>query len=109
MRLILILVGALWGASSGLLLPRAAHRLSVDPEEPWNGECPDGHPITGPFDGWLGRASCTNATTIDTTSGAYGNRPPAPASSTCRDRNRGNPSRPGFIVWTAMTFKSRSR
>ncbi|MBK3571651.1 A24 family peptidase [Streptomyces sp. MBT62] len=58
MRLLLIVLGALWGACSGLLLPRAAHRLSVEAEEPWNGHCPDGHPIKGPFDGWLGRARC---------------------------------------------------
>ncbi|MGX9883842.1 prepilin peptidase [Streptomyces sp. NPDC002276] len=58
MRLIPIVVGALWGAWSGLLLPRAAHRLSVDAEDPWKGECPDGHPIEGPCDGWLGRARC---------------------------------------------------
>lgn len=73
-RLILIVMGALWGAWSGLLLPRAAHRLSVDPEEPWKGQCPDGHPITGPFDGWLGRAHCTTDT--DTT-GSYGPTPPS--------------------------------
>jgi len=57
-RLLLIVLGALWGACSGLLLPRVAHRLSVEAEEPWNGHCPDGHPIKGPFDGWLGRARC---------------------------------------------------
>jgi leader peptidase (prepilin peptidase)/N-methyltransferase len=76
-RLILIVVGALWGAWSGLLLPRAAHRLAVEAEAPWNGQCPDGHPITGTFAGWLGRARCTDTT------GSYGPspslRPPTPA------------------------------
>nr|WP_026245360.1 A24 family peptidase [Streptomyces sp. SID8379] len=28
-------VAALWGAATGALLPRAAYRLSVEPEEPW--------------------------------------------------------------------------
>lgn len=78
-RLILILVGALWGAWSGLLLPRAAHRLSVDPEEPWNGQCPDGHPIKGTLNGWLGRAQCTD---ITVTSGSYGPTPP-PTNTPC--------------------------
>lgn len=113
-RLILILVGALWGAWSGLLLPRAAHRLSVDPEEPWNGECPDGHPITGPFDGWLGRARCT----IDTTGGAYGDRPPStscgsygprtPAVSAttalvCAALAAATGPRPELVVWLLAT------
>ncbi|XUL90743.1 prepilin peptidase [Streptomyces galilaeus] len=78
MRLILIVVGALWGAWSGLLLPRVAHRLSVEAEEPWNGHCPDGHPIKGPFDGWLGRARCKGTGDIDIS--AYG--PSTPAVST---------------------------
>ncbi|MDH6624812.1 hypothetical protein M2271_002616 [Streptomyces sp. LBL] len=34
---------------------------------------------------------------------------PASASSTCRERIRGRPSRPGFMVRTAMTFRWRSR
>lgn len=55
------LLAALWGAGTGLLLPRAAHRLSVEAEEPWNGNCPGGHPITGAWGGWLGRARCTEA------------------------------------------------
>ncbi|SEE40033.1 leader peptidase (prepilin peptidase) / N-methyltransferase [Streptomyces sp. 3213] len=78
MRLILIVVGALWGAWSGLLLPRAAHRLSVEAEEPWQGHCPDGHPIKGPFDGWLGRARCEGSGDIDIST--YG--PSTPAVST---------------------------
>ncbi|NEB76803.1 prepilin peptidase, partial [Streptomyces sp. SID14478] len=31
----MIVLAALWGAATGLLLPRAAYRLSVAPEEPW--------------------------------------------------------------------------
>ncbi|MGW2508168.1 prepilin peptidase [Streptomyces scopuliridis] len=56
----LIVVAALWGTATGLLLPRAAYRLSVDPEDAWRDNCPAGHPITGPAGGWLGIARCTS-------------------------------------------------
>jgi len=45
---------ALWGAALGLLVPRGAYRLSVEPEEPWRDRCPEGHLI----DGWIGVARC---------------------------------------------------
>ncbi|GAA2266162.1 prepilin peptidase [Streptomyces ruber] len=51
---LLIFLAALWGAAAGGLLPRAAHRLAVPPEEPWRSACPAGHPVRG----WLGRARC---------------------------------------------------
>ncbi|GAA3053533.1 A24 family peptidase [Streptomyces glomeratus] len=47
---------AAWGAGAGVLVPRAAYRLCVEPEQPWRDRCPDGHPI----DGWVGRARCTD-------------------------------------------------
>ena len=50
----LILVAALWGATAGTLLPRAAYRFAVPEGEPWRERCPDGHPIRG----WLGGARC---------------------------------------------------
>ncbi|MFE2495933.1 prepilin peptidase [Streptomyces scopuliridis] len=56
----LIVVAALWGTATGLLLPRAAYRLSVEPEDAWRDNCPAGHPITGPAGGWLGIARCTS-------------------------------------------------
>ncbi|GAA2291861.1 A24 family peptidase [Streptomyces kunmingensis] len=49
---VLITVAALWGAAAGLLLPRPAYRLSVEPEEPWRVVDPSGRPIRG----WLGTA-----------------------------------------------------
>ncbi|MCD9873646.1 prepilin peptidase [Streptomyces guryensis] len=58
MRTLLTLVAALWGTGAGLLVPRAAHRFSVDPGQPWSDRCPAGHRITGTFAGWLGRADC---------------------------------------------------
>ncbi|WP_129265249.1 A24 family peptidase [Streptomyces sp. M3] len=54
----LIAVAALWGAAAGLLLPRAAYRFSVEPEEPWRDACPAGHALTGPAGGWLGPTRC---------------------------------------------------
>ncbi|MEU3186853.1 A24 family peptidase [Streptomyces sp. NPDC006923] len=54
----LIAVAVLWGAVTGRLLPRAAYRLSVEPDDEWRDGCPAGHPITGPARGWLGGAGC---------------------------------------------------
>ncbi|MCX4819088.1 prepilin peptidase [Streptomyces sp. NBC_01142] len=54
----LIVAAVLWGASAGLLVPRAAYRLSVEPEEAWRDACPGGHRFTGPAHGWLGGARC---------------------------------------------------
>ncbi|WP_406862858.1 A24 family peptidase [Streptomyces sp. HUAS MG47] len=58
MYVTLIAVAALWGAATGLLVPRAAYRLSVEPEEAWRGECPEGHALMGPARGWLGGTKC---------------------------------------------------
>lgn len=55
--LTLAVAAALWGASAGALLPRAAYRFSVPWEEAdgdWRTACPAGHPLRG----WLGRARC---------------------------------------------------
>ncbi|RSS31888.1 A24 family peptidase [Streptomyces sp. WAC08241] len=54
----LIALAALWGATTGLLVPRAAYRLSVEPEEAWRDACPQGHALLGPARGWLGGARC---------------------------------------------------
>lgn len=106
-RLILIVVGALWGAWSGLALPRAAYRLSVEPEEPWKDGCPDGHPITGRFDGWLGRARCTTDITdttdvTDVACGFYGPRTLLVAAVTalvCAVLAVATGPRPELAVW----------
>lgn len=54
-----IVAAAVWGSASGLLLPRAAHRLAVPVEEPWAAACPAGHPLPDGPRGWLGPAGCT--------------------------------------------------
>ncbi|MFJ8490979.1 prepilin peptidase [Streptomyces sp. NPDC094038] len=56
---------ALWGATTGTLLPRAAYRFSAPPGEPWRTTCPAGHPIRG----WLGPTPCLTCPTTT--------RPPA--------------------------------
>lgn len=61
MQQTLIVIGAtLWGGATGLLLPRAAYRFSVPPEEPWRDRCPSGeHRV----EGWLGPSAdaCADA------------------------------------------------
>ncbi|MEU9406057.1 prepilin peptidase [Streptomyces sp. NPDC048281] len=54
---------ALWGATTGTLLPRAAYRFSAPAGEPWRTTCPAGHPIRG----WLGRTPCGDCTTTTRT------------------------------------------
>ncbi|MFF9319688.1 prepilin peptidase [Streptomyces sp. NPDC014735] len=58
MYAMLTALAALWGAASGLLVPRAAYRFSVEPEETWRDTCPEGHALTGALGGWLGSARC---------------------------------------------------
>ncbi|RLV69202.1 peptidase A24A prepilin type IV [Streptomyces sp. CBMAI 2042] len=93
MDLVLLAVAALWGGATGLLIPRAAYRFAVEPEEPWRTACPAGHAFTGPLGGWWGRARCTLCASRVRTSvrygdeaedpvpygeGAHGDQPPVP-------------------------------
>ncbi|MGW2028077.1 prepilin peptidase [Streptomyces decoyicus] len=56
---VFILVAAVLGAGGGLLVPRAAYRLTVPAGEPWRAACPQGHAFSrGPANGWLGLAIC---------------------------------------------------
>ncbi|MGW0787059.1 prepilin peptidase [Streptomyces sp. NPDC002911] len=75
----MIAVAALWGAAAGLLLPRAAYRFSVEPEEPWRDACPAGHALTGPARGWLGSTRCAPcAVAVPSFPGGAVPRAPAP-------------------------------
>ncbi|MFJ9976629.1 prepilin peptidase [Streptomyces cyaneofuscatus] len=93
MDLVLLAVAAVWGGATGLLIPRAAYRFAVEPEEPWRTACPAGHAFTGPLGGWWGPARCTPCASRVQTSvrygdeaeepvpygeGAHGDKPPAP-------------------------------
>ncbi|MGX1880971.1 prepilin peptidase [Streptomyces sp. NPDC055287] len=88
----LIVAAALWGAAAGLLVPRAAYRLAVEPEEAWRSACPAGHPFTGPARGWLGTGRCAGcaaavgvAASVRTPHGVPQHRPaPAPYARTVR-------------------------
>ncbi|MEV4332306.1 A24 family peptidase [Streptomyces sp. NPDC049597] len=60
MDVTLIAVATAWGAVAGTLVPRAAYRLSVEPEDDWRAACPAGHPIGGPLRGWVGTARCAS-------------------------------------------------
>ncbi|MFJ2746254.1 prepilin peptidase [Streptomyces sp. NPDC087440] len=65
-----IVFAALWGAATGLLLPRAVHRLSVEPEEPWRADCPAGHPFAGVARGWVGTGRCARCAAGSAAEGA---------------------------------------
>lgn len=70
MYVLLTGVAALWGAATGLLVPRAAYRFSVEPEDAWRDTCPAGHPFSGVARGWLGStrcAACAAGTAVRTT------------------------------------------
>ncbi|MET9923847.1 MULTISPECIES: A24 family peptidase [unclassified Streptomyces] len=72
MDLALLAVAAVWGGVTGLLIPRAAYRFAVDPEEPWHTACPAGHAFTGRLGGWLGPARCTSCVPRTQASVRYG-------------------------------------
>ncbi|MFD3539774.1 prepilin peptidase [Streptomyces sp. NPDC058662] len=99
---VLVVAGAaLWGAATGLLVPRAAYRLSVPPREPWRSGCPAGHPLSGPGGGWLGRATCPAC--------GPGSRPYAPApvaavlgAAVCATLAAAAGVRPELLVWLAL-------
>ncbi|WP_320776677.1 A24 family peptidase [Streptomyces sp. CRN 30] len=89
---------ALWGAAAGVLVPRPAHRLAVEPEEPWRDACPDGHPLTGPAGGWLGTARCADGT-------RYGPGTPVVALVTallCAALAVATGPRPELAVWLVL-------
>ncbi|WP_324787407.1 A24 family peptidase [Streptomyces sp. H51] len=105
MRVLLIVAATLWGAGTGLVLPRAAHRFSVEPDEPWNSRCPAGHPITGAYGGWLGRATCP---TLEPNGpcGAYGPHTPTTSTATalvCAALATASGPRPETAVWLLLT------
>ncbi|WP_335941366.1 A24 family peptidase [Streptomyces sp. PTD5-9] len=70
MYAMLTVLAALWGAASGLLVPRAAYRFSVEPEHAWRDTCPGGHALTGALGGWLGSTRCAACATAVPTAAA---------------------------------------
>ncbi|MFD8060760.1 prepilin peptidase [Streptomyces cyaneofuscatus] len=80
MDLVLLAVAAVWGGATGLLIPRAAYRFAVHPEEPWRTTCPAGHAFTGPLGGWWGPARCTPCASRAQTSVRYGDEAEDPVA-----------------------------
>ncbi|MFJ7078899.1 prepilin peptidase, partial [Streptomyces sp. NPDC098781] len=88
----------LWGAGTGLLIPRAAYRFSVPPDEPWRAACPAGHPLAGARGGWLGRARCADGD-------AFGPSTPAIAvvvAVVCAVLAAVTGARPELVVWLVL-------
>lgn len=88
----------LWGAGTGLLIPRAAYRLSVPHDEPWRSACPAGHPLAGARGGWLGRARCADGD-------AFGPSTPAIAvvvAVVCVVLAAATGARPELVVWLVL-------
>ncbi|MFG2607273.1 prepilin peptidase [Streptomyces sp. NPDC048514] len=102
----LMVVAAMWGALTGALLPRAAHRFAVPSGEPWRDRCPAGHPIRG----WLGGARCGECAR----SSAYRDSPSAPYRHTtpllpatvtalvCAALAAATGTRPELAVWLLL-------
>lgn len=99
----LLAVAAVWGAVTGLLIPRAAYRFAVEPEEPWRTACPAGHPLTGPVRGWLGPARCAPCAAPGTPPG-YAPNVLAPLVTTvgCVALAAATGARPELIGWLAL-------
>ncbi|WP_330306597.1 MULTISPECIES: A24 family peptidase [unclassified Streptomyces] len=94
----LTLVAALWGAAAGLLVPRAAYRFSVEPDQPWRDRCPEGHLITGVARGWIGLARCADGT-------RYGPGTPLLSLATalvCAGLALATGTRPELAVWLLL-------
>ncbi|MFE0422197.1 prepilin peptidase [Streptomyces sp. NPDC058953] len=104
MYVTLIAFAALWGAGTGLLVPRAVYRLAVEPGEAWRDACPDGHPFTGPAGGWLGGPGCRPAGPVAPAHGsAAGARDTAVvAAVVCALLAAATGPRPELAVWLLL-------
>ncbi|MFE7269323.1 prepilin peptidase [Streptomyces sp. NPDC057623] len=97
---LLVLVAALWGAAAGaFLLPRAAHRFSVQDEEAgWRDRCPAGHPIGR----LVGPARCGRC---EAGTPPYGPGAPRLAAATalvCAALAAATDTRPELAVWLLL-------
>ncbi|MCX4548527.1 A24 family peptidase [Streptomyces sp. NBC_01387] len=65
---LIVVIAACFGAAAGVLLPRPAYRLAVEPGTPWQDTTPSGQPIAGWLgparagDGWYGPGTPVTAT-----------------------------------------------
>jgi leader peptidase (prepilin peptidase)/N-methyltransferase len=98
---LLIAVAALWGAATGVLVPRAAYRFSVPQEEDWRARCPGGHPLRGQARGWIGPARCERCAPGNT----YGPSTPLVSLVTallCAGLAAATDTRPEVGVWLLL-------
>ncbi|MEU9013336.1 A24 family peptidase [Streptomyces sp. NPDC048479] len=100
----LIAVAAFWGATAGLLVPRAAYRLSVQPEETWRDTCPAGHSFAGPAQGWLGGARCAPCAAAVATKQRHLQVPLVPlvTALSCAALAAATGPRPELAVWLLL-------
>ncbi|WP_326767510.1 A24 family peptidase [Streptomyces sp. NBC_01591] len=96
MDAMLTVLAALWGAAAGLLVPRAAYRFSVEPEDPWRDACPEGHALTGAARGWLGSTRCAQCAAVPV-SATTGDGPGDPGDGTDSPRHATRYA-PGVLV-----------
>ncbi|MFI5764701.1 MULTISPECIES: prepilin peptidase [unclassified Streptomyces] len=94
----------LWGALTGLLLPRAAYRLSVDVGLPRRSACPAGHELTGPAGGWLGLPVCPGCGPAGRWRGGYAPVGGAVLASVlvCLALGAGVGARPELAAWLLL-------
>lgn len=98
----LVAVAAVWGVAVGVLLPRAAYRLSVPVGEDRRDRCPGGHPVGG----WVGLARCGECGVGSLGGGvAYGPSTPLVATATglgCAGLAAATGTRPEVGVWLLL-------
>jgi leader peptidase (prepilin peptidase) / N-methyltransferase len=95
---LLVVVAALWGAVAGALLPRAAYRFSVPPEERWRESCPGGHPVAG----WMGRARCVRCPWPQSSYGPSGLLLATVTALVCAALAAATGTRPELGVWLLL-------
>ncbi|MEU1519128.1 A24 family peptidase [Streptomyces sp. NPDC005811] len=88
-----------WGAGAGLLIPRAAYRFCVPPEESWRAACPAGHPLAGIAGGWLGPARCSHGDSYGPSALLLA----AVSAGTCAGLAAATGVRPELAVWLLLT------
>ncbi|MEU2439967.1 A24 family peptidase [Streptomyces rubradiris] len=97
------LAAGVWGALTGLLLPRAAYRFSAPPGESWRDRCPAGaHPVRG----WLGGGGCGECR-AESGGGSRGETPSAAGLATvtalvCAVLAAATGTRPELGVWLLL-------
>lgn len=100
LTLTLVVCAAAYGAAAGTLVPRAAYRFAVEPEEPRRRRCPAGHLLAGRGGGWLGPARCVRCAK------PYGRGAvfhPAAGAACCAALAAAVGARPELAVWLLLT------